>query len=134
MERRATKRNADIHSDEYTYGTADNATDANIMSRAPFVFTSSFWKRISAITFLRNRRKSVSINGDCPTIAVYISDLRFSYLEILETGENIPITTLAISQAISPNRGSVMYLRRRRSIGSSNTSSRPASAIRRPSR
>lgn len=44
------------------------------MSSAPFAFTSSFWKRSSAATFLRNREKSVSMSGDCPSTGEYISE------------------------------------------------------------
>lgn len=44
------------------------------MSRAPLVLTSSFWNRISAVTFFRSRTNKVSISGDCPKTGEYISE------------------------------------------------------------
>lgn len=60
----------------------DNATEANTMSRAPLVFTNSLWKRSSAATFFRRRRKRESMRGDCPRMGEYISEEKLETLMV----------------------------------------------------
>lgn len=57
----------------YGYDTDISAEVANSMSSAPRALTSSCWNLISAATFLRSRRKRVSMIGLWPSTAVYIS-------------------------------------------------------------
>ena len=52
---------------------ATRADEAKIMSIAPLTFTSSLWNRSSSSTFFRNRTKSASIKGDCPSTGAYMS-------------------------------------------------------------
>ena len=106
---------------------------ANTISSAPLVLVSSRWKRSSARTFLRRLTKRASMRGDWPRTDEYISIKRVSN-DDGERDSGIPMTILATSQTNSPNRGSVTCLRSMRSMGSSRTSSRPARAIRSPSR
>jgi hypothetical protein len=49
------------------------AAEENSISNVPFAFINSFWKRISARTFFRRRRNSVSMRGDWPRTGAYIS-------------------------------------------------------------
>lgn len=54
-------------------GADTSAAEENSISNVPFVFINSFWKRISARTFFRRRRNSVSMRGDWPRTGAYIS-------------------------------------------------------------
>ena len=125
------------------YAVTRQATDereavARSMSSAPFTLTRSCWKRSSIATFLRSRRKRVSMRGDWPRTGVYISAESITEKLAKEGLQSmslyVPMTMLATSQTISPNRGSETYFNRSRNIGSRSTSSRPAKAVRRPSR
>jgi hypothetical protein len=74
--------------------------------------------------------------GDWPRTGAYMSvgELYSVTVVIKVVKGDIPMMTPATSQVTLPKRGSVTYLRSSRKIGSRRTSSRPARAVRRPSR
>ena len=73
------------------------------------------------------------MRGACPITDIYISE-NCSGASLPVRLNLLPSSTPVISATISPKRGSAMYFRRNRRIGSRRTSSRPARAIRSPSR
>lgn len=119
--------------------------DENSMSSDPFTLTSSTWNRNSSSTFLRRRTNKASISGDWPSTGAYISNCDHHAITMIDIISflsslrilvhwDVPSMMVATLLARSPKRGSAMYLTSSCSIGSSRTSSRPASAMRKPSR